>query len=175
MNIEIATAFKMIKELGDCYIVGGSLLPHPIRDYDILIFNHKLPDFCCIKRYWERHYKEYGASEVKCYAVYDEDDEGKSAIVKIKVQGIWIDLLYVSKNFHMPVENYMDLTFPISVQRVAISLSTGLLYGAVDVENITFFCEWDSKYLIKYQKYYPNAWFKKVKQRSLSCETKETE
>lgn len=160
MNIEIAIAFNKIKELGDCYQVGGSLLPHPVRDYDILIFNSKLPA-SLIAAYWEKYYREYGASEVRCFTKYDKKDDGKDAIIKIKVQGIWIDLLYVSKQFHMPVEEYMKLIFPISAQRIAKSLSTGLMYGTVDVENITFFCEWDDKNLIKYQKYYPDAWFEK--------------
>lgn len=152
---------KSISELhkARCFQVGGSLLPHKTRDYDIIILNDER-DAYTICRYWELNYKKHGFSLVEVYPGYnDEDDPTLRCVVKLEKDGVWYDLLYIlTSAIHKNILQYMELEFPLSCQCIARDLEDDLIIGKVNVSAITvrhYFFEVVSKYA----EYYPSATF----------------
>jgi len=162
MKTIVKLAIKEVDRLhGAVYQVGGSLLPHTTRDYDFLVYSH-LPVGDILK-FWSESYTTMGSSSVKCYEAYGGTDGGKSCVIKLKIDGEEVDLLYVHQDYlSIGVEDYMEDFFPLSIQRKAMRVTTKKVTGNISVNNITFWCDLSNPALKKYIGYYPDAEFTRV-------------
>lgn len=175
-NINMLVAYmKAIQAIHDCpcYQAGGSLLPHPTRDYDILIFDSGW-DAKRADSFWS-NYKEMGFSSYEIFASYDGEgtelegmpciDDATDFIVKLAIGSIEFDLIYVNPDISLKeaaterigVMKYMKDHFPLSCQCIAQDILTGERIGHVSVETIVVYKMLDS--YKKYQEYYPDAYF----------------
>lgn len=172
--IEAAIHALTVLHEGEMFLAGGSLLPHPTRDYDVIVWDDKR-SYDQLRRFWRDNASALGFKIIAqhcghepedCETSSETGDDTAKFIITLErkanpIEGSdRVDIIYmcdwVSKEYKY-LSDYMSDYFPLSIQEIAINLRTGDRIGNPSLDVIQI--KHDTKCTEKYKKYYPDATF----------------
>ncbi len=201
MNLleKVLNLVKGFDENSFVFQAGGSLLPHPTRDFDFLVM---IPVGKC-KEATQSNFGEYISKNhsvvgdlVEITGAYDGEDEEKEAlrfpmcelrhlagadgvvygydgydlVVKLKFKGVNVDLLV---RFDLKSKHDFIFSsfgfFPLSIQHIALDLETYIEWTSSWQKCPIIFFSSYGKSLEKYRGYYPDRQFKPLPGTGKGC------